>query len=76
MSSTIKNVIVPANKVQVGHIVDNRNSAEPLVVLSVDGFCSFGKNTYKISIGRNNVECYEVELQDGHVLTYTYEVGA
>lgn len=74
--ATIKNVVVPANKVQVGHVVDNRNSVEPLVVLSVQGFCDHGKNTYKIGIGRNNEICYEVELQDVHVLTYTYEVGA
>ena len=73
---TIKNVIVPANKVQVGHVVDNRNSLEPLVVLSVKGFCDHGKNTYKIAVGRNDVTCYELELQDSHVLTYTYEVGA
>jgi hypothetical protein len=77
MSQTIvRKVNVPANKIEVGHVVDNRNSLEPLIVLSVEGWCDFGKNTYKISVGRNNEECYKVELQDGHVLTYTYEIGA
>ena len=67
----ITEIKVPANKVQEGHVVDNR-LYPPLEVLNVDAWCNLGKITYKISVGRDGVEVFNAELNESHVLTYTY----
>lgn len=69
---TITQIHVPAEKVQVGHIVSNKSSSGDLEVLSVEGWCDHGKITYKIDIGRNGESVFEVELPKGQTLTYTY----
>lgn len=71
----IKTITVPANKIEVGHIVDNRNSLSPLIVTSVKGFTHFGNNTYTIEVSRDDSVVFEVELGEQNVLTYTYEIA-
>jgi len=65
-------IVVPADKVQVGHVVDNRNAKGDLEVLSVNPWSDHGKVTYKIEIGRNGEVDFEVELNQDNSLTYTY----
>ena len=69
----ITQIVVPAARVAVDQIVDNRNAVEPLVVTSVEAFGHFGEVTYHIAISRGDCVVYTVELKDGHSLTYTYE---
>lgn len=68
----VRTISVPASQVQVGHIVDNRCDGSPLEVMEVEPWTYFGKNTYKITIGRNGQVAYKAELLDEHVLTYHY----
>jgi hypothetical protein len=70
---TITTITVPASRVEVGHVVDNRT--EELEVLAVEAFTNLGKNSYKISIGRNGQEVFTAELLEEHTLTYTYKEG-
>ena len=70
---TTTTIIVPASRVEVGHVVDNRT--EELEVLAVEAFTNLGKNTYKISIGRNGQEVFTAELLEEHTLTYTSKEG-
>ena len=69
---SLTKIVVPADKVQVGHVVDNRNAKGDLEVLSVNPWCDLGKVSYKIEIGRNGEVDFEVELNQDNSLTYTY----
>lgn len=69
----ITNIVVRAKDIEVGHVVDNRNKANPLIVTRADGFTRFGLHSYKIEVSRNDEVVYEVELNEFNVLTYTYE---
>jgi hypothetical protein len=66
---------VAAKDIQVGHIVHNGSPLSPLEVLSVEGWTEFGKNTYKISIGRDGEETFSVELPESESLLYTYWIN-
>jgi hypothetical protein len=67
---TTTKIIVPAARVEVGHVVDNRNGE--LEVLDVKAFTNLGKRSYKISVGKDGLEVFAVELLEEHSLTYTY----
>ena len=70
----IRTISVPAPHIQVGHIVDNRCDGSPLEVMKIDPWTYFGRNTYKITVGRDGQTAYKVELLDEHVLTYHYRI--
>lgn len=67
----IKKIVVSADKVQVGHIVDNRNAKDPIEVLRVNAWSDHGKIKYQIELGRNGEVDFEVELNQENSLTYT-----
>ena len=69
---TTTQIHVPAENVQVGHIVSNRNPERILEVLNVEPWCEFGKITYKIDIGIDDEVYFKAEIPQGQVLTYTY----
>jgi len=67
----IKKIVVPADKIQVGHVVDNRNATNPIEVLRVNAWSDHGKVKYQIELGRNGEVDFEVELNKENSLTYT-----
>lgn len=67
----IQKIVVPADKIQVGHVVDNRNAKNPIEVLRVNAWTDHGKISYKIELGRNGEVDFEVELNQENSLTYT-----
>jgi hypothetical protein len=70
---TITKIIVPAPLIEVGHVVDNRK--EELEVIGVEARNEYGNKYYHVSIGRNGVKVFSVDLNEVHTLTYTYQEG-
>jgi hypothetical protein len=70
---TITKIIVPAPLIEVGQIVDNRT--EELEVIGVEARSINSSKYFHVSIGRNGVKVFSVDLNEAHTLTYTYQEG-
>lgn len=66
-------IIVPAPLIEVGQVIDNRG--EELEVIAVEARSINSSKYFHVSIGRNGVEVFSVDLNEVHTLTYTYQEG-
>ena len=70
---TITQIVVPASRIEVGQIVDNRK--EELEIIGVEARSINSSKYFHVSVGRNGVKVFSVDLNEAHTLTYTYQEG-